>query len=629
LAEERPLLRHLAGRLGIEDGYHSALDQRWVATSDATREALVTAMGSDGSTESAAASSLARLGDAPVQDDAARERCLDVRERLGGHLAFGLWCNLYSIRSGRNRGFGHLGDLARLVRRAAEEGAAFVGVNPLHAVLNRSGRFCPYTPVSRLFRNPLYLEPEAIPEWASCPEAQRAAESPAHRDRLEALRAADRLAPAEAEALLDELLRPLHVRFLEAGSEARHEAFAAHRAAEGIALERFATFQALADHFEAWGGERDWRTWPADFRDPEAAGVRAFRRERADAIAYHAWIQFELDGQLEGVAREARDAGLAIGLYADLALGSSGGGSDTWSWPGLFARGATVGAPPDGFSRAGQDWGFPPLDPRALQADDYRYWRALLEANLRHVGALRIDHALGLRRLFWIPEGASPRSGAYVRYPEAGLLRLLARASRRHGALVIAEDLGTVPEGFSEEIQARGLLCSRVLLFERDEDGFRPACAWPEACLATANTHDLPPLAALAGEKDLLLRRRVGQIPDDASLEALRVARREDRRALRDRLLREGLWRAADACEGDDVALAAAVTAFLCATPAGLVGISLDDLAGEDEPINLPGVPADRHPSWIRRMRTPLERLFSEPRARRILAAVPATRRFP
>jgi 4-alpha-glucanotransferase len=338
-------------------------------------------------------------------------------------------------------------------------------------------------------------------------------------------------------------------------------------------------------------------------------------------------VQFELDRQLEAVAGAAAHEGLAVGLYGDLALGSAPGGSDTWSFGGRFARGASVGAPPDRFSLRGQDWGIPPLDPHALRAADYDYWRGVLDANLRHVGALRIDHALGLRRLFWIPEGATPREGAYVRYPERDLLALIGEASRRHGALVVGEDLGNVPEGFSEAIRERGMLSSRVLVFERGTEGFRASGWGPRECLLTANTHDLAPLAAWLSGADLELRRSTGQIPDDAALAELRDERERDRTALLTRLRSEGFLAPGAGAADDPVEVTAAVTGFLCAAPAALVGLSLDDLLQEREPVNLPGVPEDRFPSWTRRTRTTLEQLGDDPAARRILAAVPPERR--
>src|SRR5262249_7071306 len=237
----------------------------------------------------------------------------------------------------------------------------------------------------------------------------------------------------------------------------------------------------------------------------------------------------------------------------------------------------------------------------------------------------RVDHALGLRRLFWIPAGRPASEGAYVRYPERELFGGLGAASREHRALLVAEDLGTVPEGLSRSIRRRGLLSSRVLLFERDACGFRPGSRYPRASLATANTHDLPPLGAWQGDADLVLRRRARQIRDDAALEAARRERQDDRSALADRLARGGF----PTREDDPTAWAAAVTAFLCDTPAVLVGIGLDDLGAETEPINLPGVPAERHPSWTRRMARSLEDIFASPHARAQLDAIPAARRSP
>jgi len=632
VTEARPQLHRLARALGIEDGYESALDGRFVETSDATRVALAAAMGFAADGEAEAERSLERFAARAQPPPLAPGRCLDAGSKLSGRRAFGVCANLYSVRSERGAGFGDLGALRELARRTAEAGGAFVGLNPLHATLPRPGRFCPYDPVSRLFLDPLYLDLARVPELERSADARRQLASPALRRRFEALRAADRLDPAAVEAARAPVLAALHATFREAPGpepDARRDAFARYAAERGDALRDFATFLALADRFEGATGGRDWRRWPGDLRSPDSPAVARFRETHAVAVERHAWLQFELDRQLGEVSRFARDSGLALGLYTDLALGSSAGGADTWSRPDLHASGVTVGAPPDAFSRGGQDWSFPPLDPHALRADGYRHWRAILDASLRHAGALRLDHAIGLRRLFWIPTGATPAEGAYVRYPTDDLVSILAEASRRHDAVIVAEDLGTVPSGFSEGIRELGMLSSRVLLFERDADGFRAADRYPERCLASANTHDLPPLAALEGDDDLALRRRVGQIADDATLAAARRERDAERSALVERLARDGFL-AADAREGngpDGDALAAAVTAFLCATPSLLVGISLDDLAGEREPINLPGVSADRHPSWTRRMRAPLDAIFAGPRARAMLASIPDERR--
>ena len=625
----RPRLRALARRLGVEDGYRSALDGRWVATRDATREALVRAMGFAAESERAAADSLARFEERsappPLQTAAAPATASPAQRAV-----FGIVANLYSLRSQRNQGFGNLADLEQLVRLAAREGAAFVGVNPLHATVHRRWRFCPYDPVSRLFRDPLYLDPERVPELARCDEARRILVSEAWVRRVEQLRAAERLDVAALDALLLEALRPLHRRFRSAegdAADARRAAFREYCEREGQALVDFSTFSALADEQRAQGGSCRSDDWPAALARADLPAVADFREQHPIELEWHAWLQFELDRQLAGVADTARESGLSIGLYTDLALGSRAGGADVWASPELFARGVSVGAPPDAFAPEGQDWSFPPLDPHALQRTGYAFWRRLLDANLRHAGALRIDHAMALRRLFWIPAGASAREGAYVRYPCADLLAVLTERGRAQRALLIAEDLGTLPEGFSEQLQDHGLLSSRVLLFERDAQGFRPAADYPARCLATANTHDLAPLAALDSEADLALRRRAGQIAGDAALALRRRERAGERRQLVERLVRDGLLDGSGPLSSDE--LAAAVTAFLCSTPAQLVGIALDDLAGEDEPVNLPGVAPEQHESWVRRMGTPLERIFALPRARKLLARVPAGRRGP
>jgi 4-alpha-glucanotransferase len=629
MASGRPALRALARRLGVEDGYRSALDGRWVATGDATREALVGAMGFGAASERAARASLARLDDAVAGPESGRPGAAPPAGPAQRPV-FGIVANLYSLRSRHNWGFGNLSDLEALVGRAAREGAAFVGVNPLHAGLARPGGFCPYAPVSRLFRDPLYLDALQVPELARCPGVRRQLASSDWQRRLDALRRAERLDVAAVDALLGEALRPLHAAFRSAegdAAEARRADFRRYREREGPALVDFATFEALADRQEAAGAGRSSDAWPEALARADAPAVRDFRAAHPERVEWHAWLQFELDRQLARVAATARAAGLPIGLYTDLALGSRAGGSDVWAFPELFARGVSVGAPPDAFSPEGQDWSFPPLDPHALRRDGCAFWRRLLEANLRHAGALRIDHAMALRRLFWIPRGASPHEGAYVRYPSADLLAVLVEVGRARGALLIAEDLGTVPEAFSEELRAHGLLSSRVLLFERGPEGFRPAADYPVGCLATANTHDLAPLRALDSELDLALRRRAGQIRDDAELARCVAERRRERGQLVARLVQDGWLDAGGPATPDE--LAAAVTAFLCATPARLVGVALDDLAGEDEPINLPGVSAERHESWVRRMRTPLERIFELPRARAMLARVPAERREP
>lgn len=551
---------------------------------------------------------------------------LGVDEVPGARGAFGLWANLYTVRSGTNAGFGDLTDLGALLAWCGEVGGAFVGVNPLHAIAGRGLAITPYSPTSRLYRNALYLDVEAVPELAACPAARAVVADPAwqaERARLRAARTIDHGAVLDLQLAV---LRPLFAGFRAAGEGApRAAAFAAWRAAEGEPLEHFATFEALAEHFGAPAAPAtDWRAWPSPYRDPRGPAVAAFRREHAEAVAFRAWLQFELDRQLAAAAARGRAAGLAIGVYQDLAVGSAPDSADTWMAQGLFARGVAVGAPPDDYAPDGQNWGFPPLDPHRLRADGYRFWSRLLRAGFAHAGALRIDHAMGMMRLFWIPEGRPGSEGTYVYGRSDEMLGVLALESRRAGALVIAEDLGTVPPEFRVQLAEWEVLSSAVAYFERDGDAFRPAAAYPPRALATVQTHDLVPLAGHRDGADLRVRRRVGQLPDDDALAAALAERAREHESLLARLRADGFL--AGEGEPDPAELCTAVHAFLASTPSALVAASLDDLAGEAEPVNVPGVPVERHRSWSRRMTRTLEALRADPQAAAVLAALRARR---
>jgi 4-alpha-glucanotransferase len=543
-------------------------------------------------------------------------------ERIGAARVFGVWTNLYSVRSARSWGVGDFGDLAALLERCARAGGAFVGVNPLHAAPNRGDAITPYSPSSRLFRNVLYLDVEAVPEWSACEAAHAAVRG----DRLARLRSAPRL---DHEALLDAklaALRPLFAAFTAARRDRpdapRAAAFAAYVAREGARLRDFATWEVLAEHWAPPGGriETQWTCWPAAYQRPESAAVAAFRSAHADAVEFRMWLQFELAEQLARASAAGRVAGLPIGLYQDLAVGSACDSADTWMARPLFALDASVGAPPDDYAPEGQDWGLPPFDPHALRADGYRFFAALLQASFAEAGALRIDHAMGLLRLFWIPRGRPGRDGTYVRYRVDDLLGVLALESRRAGALVIAEDLGTVPDEFPPLLRDWEILSSSVLYFERDGGVPRAPERISARALATVETHDLVPVAGFAEGADLAIRRAVGQL-DDASLARARDERAAELAAWIERLRASGLLPAGSA-EIDAVAFAVAMHAFLGRTPAPLVAASLDDLGGEREPVNVPGIPVAQHRSWSRRMRLTVEEIFDDPVARRILGAV-------
>ncbi|KPK83037.1 MAG: hypothetical protein AMS25_01330 [Gemmatimonas sp. SM23_52] len=553
--------------------------------------------------------------------------CLTTKELIGDRRLFGLWTHLYAIRSERDWGAGDLTDLGELIEWAGAIGSAFVGINPLHALRNSGGDISPYSPLSRLFRNIFYLDVMAVPELAESHEARQLVESDRYHKALAELRTAARVDYERVMALKRPVLEVLHrtfaARYRDRDNE-RGRDYARFLADKGDALIDFATFCALEAHFGAQG-RREPHDWPADYRDLRSERVAEFRREHLESVDLHCYLQFELDRQLAAAAQRAA-ATLPIGIYGDLAIGTAANGCDPWAFPKLFLDGAHLGAPPDDYSAVGQDWGLPPLDPNQLRQDGYRYWILLLRNNLEHMGALRIDHVMGLFRQYWVPAGRPASEGAYVRYPAQDLLGILALESHRQRALIIGEDLGTVPRGFPALLARWGILSSRVLYFERDRHGeFRPSRRYSKRALVTVNTHDHPPLAALWEGRDLKLARRIGIIESDQRLAAAREERVTERHALLRRLAAEGCLSSATA-PASYAELSAAVHAFLSRTRAPLLGASLDDLAGEIDPLNIPGVGLDRYPNWSRRLSVNLEDLQQDPGVATALVGV-ATRR--
>ena len=526
--------------------------------------------------------------------------CVTPSMILGrGHKAMGVVANLYSVRREHDWGVGDLTTLTQLVEWSARRGATFVGVNPLHALYNRGMDISPYSPVSRLFRNPLYIDVDAVPELARSAAARALLDSPAVRAAIAGLRATRLVDYDQVIDLKDRVLTELHRAFRASSNERsrEYEDFVRLRDPE---LTYFATWMALAERARV----PDWRQWPEPLQTPASPAVEAFAAANAERVDYHRWLQFEMDRQLRDAAERARTMGMPIGVYQDLAIGTSGGGSDTWSYPELFLTGASVGAPPDPYSDTGQVWGLPPMDPRVLRQQKYRYWIQLLRRAFEHAGALRIDHVMGLFRTFWIPDGGTGHHGAYVRFPAQDLLGILALESVRHNAIVVGEDLGTVPAEVPPALRKWGMLSSKVLYFERDERGFRPARRYPPLSLATPNTHDMPTLAGFWTGRDVALRREVGLVSPEQTERAL-----ADRTREKAELLEVLRLQPPHHFEESHFSrrLAGAVHQFLCSSPAELVGLSFDDLTGEVEPVNVPGVGPDKYPSWRRRTRMTME----------------------
>ncbi|MEP7139843.1 MAG: 4-alpha-glucanotransferase, partial [Caldimonas sp.] len=570
---------------------------------------------------------------------AAPARCWRPASLAGGGRVFGPALQLYALRSDDNWGIGDFGDLARVVEQWGARGAGIVGLNPLHALFGHNpAHISPYSPSSRQHLNPIYLDVEAIVELRSCLEAQQHVRSAAFQERLERLRAAPLVDYPGVAAAKREVLELLYAHFrrceIDAGSE-RALAFRAFQTEAGRELRRFALFETLQAGFHRedasiWG----WPVWPEAWREPEAAPVREFEAAHGEAIEFHEYLQWQAEVQLERAAAQGRARGMAVGLYLDLAVSVDRAGADTWSHARSYALEASVGAPPDEFNQQGQAWGLPPLRPDRLRADRYRAFIETLRANMRLGGALRIDHVMGMMRLFWVPPGKTARDGAYVHYRGDELLAIVALESHRQRCLVIGEDLGTVLPEMREMLGARGVLSYRLLYFERDGAGdFKPPADYPRDALVAVATHDLPTLAGWWEGRDIELRESLGLFAEPGHVDAQRAARADDRRRLLAALRRLGSY-VGDRIDGTTLdasgfeadgpmtpALAEAIHRYLAAAPSMVMMVQLEDALGALAQANLPGT-TDEHPNWRRKLAEGLDAMAVDGRIGGLAAAV-------
>ncbi|HET9018984.1 MAG TPA: 4-alpha-glucanotransferase, partial [Acetobacteraceae bacterium] len=497
-----------------------------------------------------------------------------------GGRRFGLAAHLYSVRRAQDQGIGDFTTLATLARAAARDGAAVVGLNPLHALFpDQRERASPYHPSDRRFLDPIYIDVAGEEGGLAAPAAR--ALLARHTAEFAVLSAAPLVDYPRVWAAKRAVLEAAFAAF------DRDEEMAEFLAYGGSALRRFATFQAIAEHYP----NEDWRRWPEALRDAGRATADPAR------VRFHLWLQWLADRQL-GAAASA--SGLAIGLYRDLAIGTAPDGAEAWAGARHLAAGVSVGAPPDPFSASGQIWHLPPPDPWRLREDGYRSLAGLLGANMRHAGALRIDHVMGLARLFWVPDGARGADGAYVAYPCDDLLGELALESQRARCLIVGEDLGTVPEGFRETLAAAEVFSYRVLWFERQDGDFLPADRYPAHAVACVSTHDLPTLAGWRSGADIAERAALGHIDEKAA----RQQRADEIAALQKTI----------GAPPDPPA----VHGFIAGAPSALVLAQLDDLAGETVALNLPGTDRER-PNWRRKLAVPVPELLRTAESQAVL----------
>ena len=528
-------------------------------------------------------------------------RCYLPEALRGDARGYGITAQVYGLRSAGNFGIGDLGDVAELGEGAGQFGAAFLGLSPLHALFPTDrAKISPYSPSSRLFIDPIFIDLNQLPDFAGS-EAARFLAEPANAKELDRLRDTDLVDHAGAWALKRAALG----RYWSRVANGTDPAFTAFRAEMGEPLELHATFEALSEHFsgegKAWVGD-----WPEAYRDASGAAVRHWRDANPMKVAFHAWLQWVADSQLAAAQARALASGMAIGLYRDLAVGCDKAGGELWARPDWFVPDVAVGAPPDLLGPNGQNWGLPPFNPRTLEEQQLLAFRTLVRLNMRHAGAIRIDHAFQIQRLYVVPDGLEGTEGVYLNYPFEALLAVLRIESHRARALVIAEDLGTAPEGFSDAIMGSDILSYRIMSFERDGSVFKAPSAYPRKALAAVATHDLPTFAGWWKGLDTTLRETFQvYTPQQAAKE--REGRVVDLVEFAKALHRAGIAKSDFVTV--DPPFEAAIR-FVAKTPSMLVALQLEDVLAETDQANLPG-PDMGHPNWRRKLRRTIDGILA------------------
>ncbi len=552
---------------------------------------------------------------------------------------WGLSVNLYSIRSFSNWGSGDFGDLKKLVEWISDLKGGFVGINPLHAIPNRKPfGISPYSPVSRLYKNFIYLDIENIPEVKELMAHEKGIQ-----DSLNELRKEDLIDYEKVASLKEMLLRHSFEVFYEklmlcnvipaeAGIHApslqkqgtiqeeldsclrgndRIEEFRRYITEEGENLEYFSTYMALYREF----GE-GWHEWPEEYRNPSSNAIKEFRKANEKEMLFYSYIQWLIDKQLEDISLQAERLGMSIGIYHDLAIGSIGGGSDAWNFQNIIADEIDLGAPPDDFNPTGQNWGFPPLVPERLKESGYEFFIQTIRKNMQHFGALRIDHALGMFRQFWIPKGMPASQGAYIKFPSEDLLRIIALESVRNKTMVIAEDLGTIGENVRETLSRFSMLSYRLLYFERNypDPSFTPPERYPEMALCAVTTHDLPTIYGWWFGRDIEIKKRLNMYPDENAWQQHINDREKDKKLLLEALKAQGILSPNSELQTPNLVtpdLCLAIYEYLARTPCKLIAVSLDDAIGTLDQQNMPGI-TDSYPSWMQKTSMTLEQMISD-----------------
>lgn len=562
--------------------------------------------------------------------------CYKQPELEKGKKLWGPSIQLYTLRTQHNWGMGDFGDLKQLVADIASRGGDFVGLNPIHSLFpaNSEGA-SPYSPSSRRWLNILYIDVSSVPEFALSAQAQQQVGSQEFQQRLQKVRETHWVNYSEVANLkmsvLPLLFAEFKTRHLDKQTD-RAQAFLNFVEQGGESLLHQAAFDALhvdlhSQDDTVWG----WPVFPEKYRHFDNVAVQKYIEEHQDQVHLYMYLQWIADTQISEVQSLADEKGMTVGLYRDLAVGVSDAGAETWADKGNLVQDACIGAPPDVLGPLGQNWGLPPLNPQVLQATAYDAYIKLLRANMKHCGALRIDHVLGLLRLWWIPKGENATQGAYVYYPVKDMLAILALESHRHHCSVIGEDLGTVPDEIVELLRDAGVHSYKVFFFEtsKDDGGFISPKHYAEQSMAALCTHDMPTLRGFWHCDDLKMGREIGLYPDEEQLEGLFADRLKCKQGILDSVawhgyLPEGVGRDAQLVPMDSY-LSEALQLHVAAGSSALLSVQLEDWLEMDKPVNIPGT-VNEYPNWRRKLSMNLDELFAREDVNRIAAKLTETR---
>src|SRR5471030_2620484 len=556
----------------------------------------------------------------------APRRCYEPADLLAGKKLWVATVQLYTLRSEKNWGVGDFGDLQQMVAHIAQRGGAFVGLNPIHALYPANPLSAsPYSPSSRRWLNVTYIDVNQVEEFAQSKEAQRWWQLPQTRDALHQARSVEYVDYPQVMQLKSDALKLAWKTFCDVPEASqRKRDFRRFVLLGGDSLRQQGVFDALHVHLRdldlgLWG----WPVWPEAYRDIQSPDVDEFCQRYADEIEFYLWLQWLAHVQFSDCYQTSVALGMPLGLYRDLAVGVAEGGAETWSDPALYCLNATIGAPPDILGPQGQNWGLPPIDPHEMKARAYQPFIDLLRANMAECGALRIDHVMGLLRLWWIPADQEAGNGAYVRYPLEDLLGVLSLESQRHQCMVIGEDLGTVPREIVASLHDSSVYSYKVLYFEQEKNGvYRAPEDYVVQAMATVTTHDLPTLRGYWEAGDLTLGETLGIYPDPTVLAALRGAREANKQALLDALHRHGCVAKSVGHRADKMAMTPALNRglqrYLADSASALLGLQPEDWLDMATPVNVPGTNTE-YPNWQRKLTHTLDEMFSDAWVNRLI----------